>query len=270
MAQDDVILGALFVLGDDWHGVFRQHWIYRTFEHAPGLRTYEAILSVTYRKLTFEKVAHFGEPACRKYMKIVVIGASGTIGRSVVGVLSQGNEVIKVSRSSGDRRADIENKASLEELFARIGLSDAIVCAAGSAAFKSLASLSDDDFAMSLKSKMMGQVNIVRVGSRYVVPGGSITITSGTLAQEPILGGAAISLVNGALEGFARAAALELESSRVRVNVVSPPWVTETLLAYKMDPSIGLPASEVAKAYLESVESSLTGQVIKPRHSSPT
>ena len=214
--------------------------------------------------------AHFGGPHAGNTMKIIVIGASGTIGRSVVGVLSRGNEVIKVSRSSGDRRADIEDKASLEELFAKIGRSDAIVCAAGSAAFKPLASLSNDDFAMSLKSKMMGQVNVVRVGSRYVIPGGSITLTSGTLAQEPIPGGAAVSLVNGALESFARAAALELETSGVRVNVVSPPWVTETLLAFRMDPSIGLPASEVAKAYLESVGSSLTGQVIKPRHSSAT
>ena len=178
--------------------------------------------------------------------------------------LSKGNEVIKVSRSSEDRRADIGNKASLEEMFAKVGISDAIVCAAGSAAFKPLASLSDDDFEMSLKNKLMGQVNVVRAGSRYIVPGVSITITSGTLAQEPIPGGAAVSLVNAALEGFTRAAALELESARVRVNVVSPPWVKETLIAYKMDPSIGLAAAEVAKAYLESVESALTGQVIKP------
>ena len=197
-------------------------------------------------------------------MKIIVIGASGTIGRSVVSVLSRGNEVIKVARSSGDHRADIEDKESLEALFAKIGVSDGIVCAAGSAAFKPLASLSDDDFAMSLKSKMMGQVNVVRVGSRYVAPGGSITITAGTLAQDPIPDGAAVSLVNGALESFGRAAALELESSGVRVNVISPPWVTETLLAYKMDPSMGLPASEVAKAYMESVTGSLTGQVITP------
>lgn len=149
-------------------------------------------------------------------------------------------------------------------MFAKIGSSDAIVCAAGSAGFKPLASLSDDDFAMSLKSKLMGQVNVVRIGSRYILPGGSITITSGTLAQEPIPGGAAISLVNAGLEGFARAAALELESSRIRVNVVSPPWVTETLVANNMDPSIGVPGADVAKGYLESVEGSFTGRVIHP------
>jgi nucleoside-diphosphate-sugar epimerase len=99
-------------------------------------------------------------------MKIVIIGATGTIGRSVVALLSQRHEVVTVSRSTGDYRADIGNKVSLEELFSKIGTFDAVVCAAGSAAFKPLASLSDDDFATSLNSKLMGQVNVVRVGSR--------------------------------------------------------------------------------------------------------
>jgi NAD(P)-dependent dehydrogenase (short-subunit alcohol dehydrogenase family) len=96
-------------------------------------------------------------------------------------------------------------------------------------------------------------------------PGASITITSGALAEEPMAGGAAVSLVNAGLEGFTRAAALELASARIRINVVSPPWVKETLVAYKMDSSIGLAAADVAKAYVDSVEGSDTGQVIKPR-----
>jgi NAD(P)-dependent dehydrogenase (short-subunit alcohol dehydrogenase family) len=102
-------------------------------------------------------------------------------------------------------------------------------------------------------------VNVVRVGWRHVRPGGSITITSGVLAGEPMPGAAAISMVNAGLEGFGRAAALELGSERIRVNVVSPPWVTETLIAYKMDPANGLPAVEVAKAYVKSVEGDATG-----------
>ena len=126
---------------------------------------------------------------------------------------------------------------------------DAIVCAAGGAVFKPLAALSDADFEKCLHDKLKGQVNVVRAGSQYVRPGGSITITSGVLAQEPMPGVAAISLVNARLEGFGRAAALELENDKIRVNVVSPPWVTETLVALKMDPAIGLRAVEVAKAY---------------------
>jgi NAD(P)-dependent dehydrogenase (short-subunit alcohol dehydrogenase family) len=105
----------------------------------------------------------------------------------------------------------------------------------------------------------------VRIGSQYVRPGGSITITSGVLAQEPMPGAAAISLVNAGLEGFGRAAALELESDKIRVNVVSPPWVSETLVALKMDPANGLPAAEVAKAYMLSVEGNATGRTIDAR-----
>ena len=202
-------------------------------------------------------------------MKIVVIGATGTIGSAVAKLLGNKHEIIAVSRSSGDHRADITDKASLEKVFAAIGKVDAIVSAAGSAAFKPLMALTDADFEKSLHDKLMGQVNVVRLGAQHVLPGGAITITSGLLAQEPTPGSAAISLVGAGLEGFARAAALELKDAKVRVNVVSPPWVTETLIAFKMDPSHGLPAADVAKAYLHSVEGGGTGQVIDARKTSP-
>jgi NAD(P)-dependent dehydrogenase (short-subunit alcohol dehydrogenase family) len=195
-------------------------------------------------------------------MKIVVIGATGTIGSAVVKLLGQKHQVIAVSRSSGDYRADITNKASIETVLSAIGKVDAIVSTVGSAVFKPLMALTDADFEKSLHDKLMGQVNIVRAGAQHVLPGGSITLTSGTLAQNPITGSAAISLVNAGLEGFGRAAALEFQSAKVRVNVVSPPWVTETLVALKMDPSSGLPADEVAKAFAQSVEGSATGKII--------
>ena len=198
-------------------------------------------------------------------MKIVIIGATGIIGKAIAATLSDHHEIVALSRSAGENRVDITDKASLEKAFAAIGKVDAIVCAAGGAVFKPLADLSDADFEKCLHDKLMGQVNVVRVGSKYVRPGGSITITSGVLAEEPAPGGAAISLVNAGLEGFGRAAALELASNEIRVNVVSPPWVTETLLALKMDPANGLPAADVAKAYARSVEGDATGQTIDAR-----
>lgn len=198
-------------------------------------------------------------------MKIVVIGASGTIGSAVVKLLKQKHQVVAVSRSGGDHRADITSKASLETALGAIGKVDAIVSTTGSAVFKPLAALSDADFEKSLHDKLMGQVDVVRIGAPYVLPGGSITLTSGILAQRPMPGSAAISLVNAGLEGFVRAAALELASAKVRVNVVSPPWVKETLVALKMDPSSGMPADEVAKAYAQSVEGSASGEVIDAR-----
>ena len=140
---------------------------------------------------------------------------------------------------------------------------DAIVSAAGQAAFKPLGELSDADFALSLENKLMGQVNVVRSGLASVADNGSITLTSGILAQQPAPGTAAISLVNAGLEGFARAAALEAPRG-IRVNVVSPPWVTETLQAMGRPTAGSLPAAVVARAYVESVEGRMTGQVISP------
>jgi NAD(P)-dependent dehydrogenase (short-subunit alcohol dehydrogenase family) len=78
-----------------------------------------------------------------------------------------------------------------------------------------------------------------------------------------MIGSGAVSLVNSALEGFTRAAALEAPR-KIRVNVVSPPWVTETLIAFKMDPAGGLPAVNVARAYVASIEGKQSGEVISP------
>lgn len=198
-------------------------------------------------------------------MKVIVIGANGTIGSAVAKLLGAKHDVVAVSRSAPEHRADITDKSSVEAVLAKIGQVDALVCAAGGAVFKPLSALTDADFEKCLHDKLMGQVNVVRIGAQHIRPGGSITITSGVLANEPMPGAAAISLVNAGLEGFTRAAALELRDAKVRVNVVSPPWVTETLIAFKMDPSAGTPAADVAKAYARSVEGEMSGEVIDAR-----
>jgi NADP-dependent 3-hydroxy acid dehydrogenase YdfG len=110
---------------------------------------------------------------------------------------------------------------------------DIIVCAAGESRFAPLGKASDDDFAVSINSKLMGQVNLVRIGwigCRYVAVQGSITLTSGLLAREPWPGAVPTAMVNVALYGFVRAAALDIENS-IRINVVSPVFVTETAKA---------------------------------------
>jgi NAD(P)-dependent dehydrogenase (short-subunit alcohol dehydrogenase family) len=141
---------------------------------------------------------------------------------------------------------------------------DAVVACAGSAAFKPLAQLSDEDYQLGLRSKLMGQVNLVRVALRHLRDGGSITLTSGVLAREPMPGGAAISLVNAALEGYVTGAAIELPRA-LRLNVVSPPWISETLVAFKMDPKGGIPAAACAKAYVAAVEGKLQGKTLDAR-----
>ncbi|HEX9401943.1 MAG TPA: short chain dehydrogenase [Anaeromyxobacter sp.] len=196
-------------------------------------------------------------------MKIVVIGATGTIGKAVADALASRHEVVRVSRH-GPIIADLEVPASLGKLFENVKDVDAVVCCAGSAAFRPLPQLSDADLEASLRSKLLGQVNLVRTAMHHVKDGGSITLTSGVLSREPMPGGAAISMVNAALEGFVLGASIELPRG-LRVNVVSPPWIKETLVALKMDPAAGLPAAACARAYVAAVEGRHQGETLDAR-----
>jgi len=197
-------------------------------------------------------------------MRIVVIGATGLIGRVVSNALAESHEVVPVGHSSGEVRVDITDADSIRALFKKIGSYDALVSTAGGARFAPLAKLSDEDFALSLKDKLMGQVNLVRLGSATIRDGGSFTLTSGVLAREPIPGSAAISLVNAGLNGFVRAAAIDLPRG-VRINIVSPPFAIETLRQLGMDESSGLPVTRFARAYREAVEGHDNGKVLDVR-----
>ncbi|MGA7180633.1 MAG: short chain dehydrogenase [Thiobacillaceae bacterium] len=199
-------------------------------------------------------------------MRILVIGATGTIGRAVVDVFKPVHEVVPVSRRSTPITLDMADPSSIAAMYQQVGIVDAVVSAAGDARFAPLAQLSDEDFRFSIANKLLGQVNLVRLAFEHLRDGGSITVTSGILARSPMVGSAAISLVNAALEGFIRAAALEAPRG-IRVNAVSPPWVSETLTKLGMDPAPGLRAATVAGAYLESVTGTQTGMVIEPRGS---
>jgi NAD(P)-dependent dehydrogenase (short-subunit alcohol dehydrogenase family) len=200
-------------------------------------------------------------------MRILVVGATGTIGRAVVAALGSEHDVVPASRRSTPVTLDMADPASIAAMYRQVGPVDAVVSAAGDARFAPLGQLGEEDFRFSIANKLLGQVNLVRLGFEHVRDGGSITVTSGILARSPMVGGAAVSLVNAALEGFVRAAALEAPRA-VRVNAVSPPWVTETLERLGMDPSPGLPVADVARAYVESVMGTQTGAVIEPVRSS--
>jgi len=194
-------------------------------------------------------------------MKVIVIGATGTIGRAIVHAIGNRHEVIPVSHSKSAIKVDIADRASITKIFETTGRVDAVICAAGLAKFGPMTSLSDEDFALGLNSKLMGQVNLVRSGTEHINDNGSITLTSGILSRRPMKGSSAISLVNSALEGFGRAAALEMPRG-VRINIVSPNWVIDTLKAFNMDPSIGTPVEVVAQAYVRALEGTMNGEVL--------
>ncbi|APA88307.1 short chain dehydrogenase [Paraburkholderia sprentiae WSM5005] len=194
-------------------------------------------------------------------MRILVVGATGLLGSHIVRLLATEHDVVGASRKGSQLHVDLSDKRSIEAMYAQAGSFDAIVCAAGSAKFAPLAALRDEDFSFSLANKLMGQVNLVRCGTGHVSQGGSFTLTSGVLAQQPMEGSAAVSIVNAGVEAFVRSAALELRG-KARVNVVSPGWVAETLESMGRDPSQGVPAEIVAQAYKRTLGGSASGEVI--------
>jgi NAD(P)-dependent dehydrogenase (short-subunit alcohol dehydrogenase family) len=194
-------------------------------------------------------------------MKILVIGATGTIGAAVAQALEARHEVLRASHTRSALKVDLADPESIRRLYAKVGRMDAVVSVAGQAAFRPLLALSDADFALGLNNKLMGQVNLVRFGVEVLAEGGSFTLTTGILSRQPMPGGAAISMVNAGLEGFVRAAALDLPLG-LRINAVAPGWVRETLVAMKMDPIPGVPAALVAQTYLKAIEGSMTGQIL--------
>jgi NAD(P)-dependent dehydrogenase (short-subunit alcohol dehydrogenase family) len=194
-------------------------------------------------------------------MQIIIIGASGTIGKGIVEVLAPGHDIIKVGHRGGDFQVDLSSKDSINRLFLDVGSFDAVVSAAGMAKFGSLDDQPDEDYHLAVTNKLMGQVNLVRVGREYINDNGSFTLTSGMLSYKPTPGSDSIRMVNSGIEGFVRAAALEMLRG-TRVNVVSPAFVKETLEAMGMDSTGGMPAVKVALAYKESVEGKRNGETL--------
>ncbi|MCP3958124.1 MAG: short chain dehydrogenase [bacterium] len=197
-------------------------------------------------------------------MKILLIGASGIIGRAVAAELAPRHELITAGRSSGDLRLDLADPASIRAAYAEAGSLDAVVCAAGNVTFKPLVEMTAADYEVGLRDKLMGQVNLVLMGQKHVADDGSFTLTGGVLDHDPIAEGTSASMVNGALNAFVLSAAIELERG-LRVNVVSPGVITEALDAYApyfrgFEP---VPAARAALAYAKSVEGKRTGQVFR-------
>ena len=196
-------------------------------------------------------------------MKLIVVGATGTIGSAVAKALEDsGHEVLRASRK-GQLAVDISEPASIRRMFEQASQVDGVVCCAGNGAFKPLLELTDDELQLTLSDKLMGQVNLVRVGAEHVSDGGVFVLTAGIFSRNPPPGVPALALANGALESFARAAARDLPRG-IRIHTVSPPFITATAEKMGLPTEGTISAEDNAKSYVALVEGTETGQVVFP------
>ena len=195
-------------------------------------------------------------------MRIIVIGAEGDVGRAACAELSTRHEIIKVGRGSGDLRADITDRASLEAMYRNAGQVDAVVSAAGTVHFGRLKEFTEEQFLLGLNNKVMGQISLVLTGLDHVSDGGSFTLTSGVLDRDPIPMGCGAATANGALAGFVTGAAIDMPRG-LRINVVSPGLLDVSAERYRhLFPGHEIVSSErVGRAYAKSVEGARSGQV---------
>lgn len=197
-------------------------------------------------------------------MKILIIGANGTIGSKVTAALKNKHEIIAVGKTSGDIQVDIADSSSIEKMFEKAGKVDAIVCIAGEAKWDKFDNLSEEDFYIGLKSKLMGQVNLVRIGRKYLNPGGSFTLTTGILADHPVDKTTSAALVNGAIHSFVRAVALELENGH-RINAVSADLVEDAREKYGdfFPGHTPVPMEKVKDGYIKSILGKVNAEIIR-------
>jgi NAD(P)-dependent dehydrogenase (short-subunit alcohol dehydrogenase family) len=198
-------------------------------------------------------------------MKILIIGGNGTIGKRVKERLRANHEIIVAGKNSGDLNFKLEDSSSIRELFEKTGQLDAIIAVAGEAKWDRLENLQEEDYLTGINGKLMGQINLVRIGKDYLNPGGSITLTSGILADEPEFMTTIPAMINGALHSFVKAVNLELKT--IRVNVVCSDVVEDSFEKYKeyFPGHKPVPMEKIADAYVKCVEGNIRGEIIRLR-----
>ncbi len=196
-------------------------------------------------------------------MKIIILGATGTLGKKVADAFSLQHEVIRVGKTGGDLQVDITSTDSVKNLFEQVGTFDALISTTGNAHFGDLKEMKSEQFAIGLNNKLLGQINLVLIGQHYIAAKGSFTLTSGILADLAIANGSALSTVNGGLNAFVMAAAAEL-SPGIRINAVSPNVVEDSPSLFDSFPGeTPVTMDKVVKAFEKSVLGIVTGQVIR-------
>ncbi len=194
-------------------------------------------------------------------MKIILVGASGTIGKAIAEELGKNHKIIRAGRNGQDVKVDITSVDSIKNMYQQVGKVDAVVNAAGGANFAPVTELTPELNEMGIESKMKGQVNLVLLGMDYVHDKGSFTLTTGVMMDDPIAQGASAAMANGGVKAFVKASSIELPRG-IRINSVSPNILQESFdkLGDFFRGFEAVPASRVALAYKKSVEGLQTGQ----------
>jgi len=223
-----------------------------------------ASLSYQSRANYFIQQTQFMEIKNGGIMKILIIGGKGTIGKKVSNHFSKKHEVLIAGRNSGDIVVDIVNSQSIQAMFESIGNIDAVVCIAGDAKWASFDSMTEEDFYIGLKSKLMGQVNLVRIGQNYLNAGGSFTLSTGILADHPVELTSSPAMVNGGIHSFVKAVSMELQNG-IRINVVSSGLVEDAVDKYEayFPGHNPITMKKVINGYVKSVEGKGTGEIIR-------
>jgi NAD(P)-dependent dehydrogenase (short-subunit alcohol dehydrogenase family) len=196
-------------------------------------------------------------------MKIIIVGAAGTVGKTVVEALSGRHEIIRVGRTSGDVRMDIEDIDSIRTMYQQVGNVDAVVSAVGQVHFGPVHEMTSEQFMTGINKKVLPQVNLVLEGFNYVNDGGSFTVTSGVTNRDPIRGGSCAAAANGAIDGFVTGAAVDMPRG-IRINAVSPEVLEACREAYDgfFPGHVHVSNEAVGLAYSKAVEGCLSGQII--------
>lgn len=197
-------------------------------------------------------------------MKILVIGGNGTIGNKVSNHFSKKHQVVIAGRNSEDVNVDITDSSSIKSMFEAVGNVDAVVSIAGEAKWARFDEMAEQDFYVGIKSKLMGQVNLVRIGKDYINAGGSFTLTTGILADDPVVLTTSAAMVNGGIHSFVKAVALELQNG-IRINVVSSGVVEDAAEKYEsyFPGHNPIPMKKVINGYVKSVEGRINGEIIR-------
>jgi NAD(P)-dependent dehydrogenase (short-subunit alcohol dehydrogenase family) len=197
-------------------------------------------------------------------MKILIVGGTGTIGKTVSNHFQKKHEVIIGGRNSGDVNVDIADSGSIKAMFVTIGRVDAIVCTAGEAKWAKFDSMTEEDFHIGIKSKLMGQVNLVRIGQDYLNEGGSFTLSTGILADHPVALTASAAMVGGGIHSFVKAVSLELKNG-TRINAVSSGLVEDAVDIYEayFPGHNPIPMAKVVNGFVKSVEGFDNGTIIR-------